>query len=86
MEKKFQRAADKASLLVNYASDDELLEIYSFYKQATEGDNNRVEPWRIQVREHAKWQAWKDLEGTNPDRAAEIYVDLISSLSLQYDI
>jgi acyl-CoA-binding protein len=37
---KFQEAADSAKKLTKRPSDDELLELYALYKQATVGDND----------------------------------------------
>ena len=57
-----------------------LLKIYALYKQATEGDNESKKPSFTDMVARAKWDAWAKLEGTTPDEAKQIYIDLIESL------
>jgi diazepam-binding inhibitor (GABA receptor modulating acyl-CoA-binding protein) len=48
------------------------LDFYKYYKQATEGDCNIPEPYTIYFKAHAKWAAWKSLQGmANEDAMAE---------------
>ena len=57
-----------------------LLKLYALYKQATEGDNESKKPSFTDMVARAKWDAWAKLEGTTPDEAEQIYIDLIESL------
>ena len=57
-----------------------LLKLYALYKQATEGDNESKKPSFTDLVARAKWDAWAKLEGTTPDEAKQIYIDLIESL------
>ena len=57
-----------------------LLKLYALYKQATEGDNESKKPSFTDMVARAKWDAWAKLEGTTPDEAKQIYIDLIESL------
>lgn len=57
-----------------------LLKLYALYKQATEGDNETKKPSFTDMVARAKWDAWAKLEGTLPDEAKQIYIDLIESL------
>ena len=57
-----------------------LLKIYALYKQATDGDNETKKPSFTDMVARAKWDAWAKLEGTTPDEAKQIYIDLIESL------
>ncbi|VDM28290.1 unnamed protein product [Toxocara canis] len=58
----FETAAAKVNLLKTRPSNDELLELYGLYKQATVGDNTISKPW-IDVKGRAKWDAWEGRKG-----------------------
>jgi diazepam-binding inhibitor (GABA receptor modulating acyl-CoA-binding protein) len=51
------------------------LDLYKFYKQATEGDVKGSQPWAVQVTNRSKWDAWKTVEGTSAEDARQGYVD-----------
>ena len=44
-------------------SDDELLMVYSLYKQGTVGDVNTNRPGMLDFKGKAKWDAWEKLKG-----------------------
>ncbi|VDQ08195.1 unnamed protein product [Trichobilharzia regenti] len=44
-------------------SDNELLDLYSFFKQATVGDNNTNQPGLLDMKGKAKWNAWNSRKG-----------------------
>ncbi|KAJ3276818.1 hypothetical protein HDV01_002872 [Terramyces sp. JEL0728] len=54
--------------------------LYSYYKQATEGDQHREAPWKINVESYAKWSAWKELKGMRKDQAMMKYVELLNQV------
>lgn len=64
LQDKFNTAAEDVKKLTKRPSNEEMLEIYGLYKQATAGDNTTSQPWAIQLEASAKWNAWKALEGT----------------------
>lgn len=49
--------------LTQRPSNDEMLELYGLYKQATIGDNTTSSPWAVQFEASAKWNAWNNLKG-----------------------
>ena len=51
------------------------LDLYKFYKQATEGDVKGSQPYMVQVTNRSKWDAWKTVEGTSAEDARQGYVD-----------
>ncbi|KAJ3262349.1 hypothetical protein HK103_002790 [Boothiomyces macroporosus] len=55
-----------------------MYQLYSYYKQATEGDQYREAPWKINVESYAKWNAWKSLKGMRKDQAMTKYVELLN--------
>jgi diazepam-binding inhibitor (GABA receptor modulating acyl-CoA-binding protein) len=67
---KFETAAkeikDSAKANVKM-TDDELLQIYSLYKQGTVGDNNTDKPGMLDFKGKAKWEAWTKIKGTNKE-------------------
>ena len=54
----------------------EKLDFYKYYKQATVGDCNISEPWSINFEAHAKWKAWKSIQGLSKETAMEAYIEL----------
>jgi acyl-CoA-binding protein len=51
------------------------LDFYKYYKQATVGDCNIPEPYTIYYIAHAKWAAWKSLEGMAIEDAMREYIN-----------
>lgn len=60
---------------------EDLLKLYSFYKQATEGDNNEARPGGFDFVAAAKYNAWANLKGMSKEEAIQAYVDLVNALS-----
>jgi len=76
LEKEFQDAAKEISDKMNKtASDDELKEIYSLYKQASVGDINTERPGMLDFKGKAKWDAWNSKKGMSKEEAMQKYVD-----------
>ncbi|XP_035563434.1 acyl-CoA-binding protein-like [Canis lupus familiaris] len=75
----FQAEFDKAAEDVKYfktkPADDEMLFIYSHYKQATVRHVNTEWPWLLNLRGKAKWDAWNQLKGTSKEDAIKPYVN-----------
>ena len=57
-----------------------LLQIYAFYKQASEGDASGKRPGFTDMIGRAKWDAWNEVKGQSSDEAMQGYIDLIESL------
>lgn len=60
-------------------SDEQLLELYALYKQATDGDARCISGISGLVA-MAKFRAWRKLRGVSADEAMERYCDLVDSL------
>jgi diazepam-binding inhibitor (GABA receptor modulator, acyl-CoA-binding protein) len=54
-EADFKTAAEQVKKLKQSPSDQELLQLYSLYKQATIGDVNTDRPGMLYLKEKAKW-------------------------------
>jgi diazepam-binding inhibitor (GABA receptor modulator, acyl-CoA-binding protein) len=79
-QEEFEQAVAQSKQLTERPSNDVLLQLYSFYKQATEGDVNTDRPGGFDFKNIAKWDAWKKLEGKSQEEAREEYVQLVNSL------
>ena len=75
---RFDRAPKKAWELPTRPSNDQLLELYALYKQATEG--NCEGKARGGLKERAKWKAWNKISGTSQSDAMQSYCELVDSL------
>ncbi|KAL9656835.1 hypothetical protein ABK040_004370 [Willaertia magna] len=79
-QQEFENAAAKVKSLKTQPSNEELLLLYSLYKQATVGDCNTSQPSMFNMKERAKWDAWKEKEGMSKEDAMEQYVQLVDEL------
>lgn len=79
-------AAIKASGSSNVKmSEDELLQIYSLYKQGEVGDVNTARPGLADFKGKAKWDAWEKQKGKSKDQAQKEYVELARNLLKKYN-
>lgn len=63
LEARFKKAAEDVNNLQSRPRDDELLNIYGLYKQATVGDCNQPKPGMFQLKEKAKYESWLSKKG-----------------------
>ncbi|ODV58685.1 long-chain fatty acid transporter ACB1 [Ascoidea rubescens DSM 1968] len=80
----FTEKAEAVKTLPKTPDNDELLELYGLYKQATIGDNKTDKPNAFNFKAKYKWEAWKDLEGTSQEEAEELYIKLVDKLIAKY--
>lgn len=77
----FDQAVAESKTLSERPSNDTLLQLYSFYKQATEGDINVDPPSNpFDFVSKAKYEAWAGLKGKTKEQAMQDYIDLIGKL------
>lgn len=77
----FEKAAAESKELAERPSNDTLLQLYSLYKQSTEGDVNVDPPSNpFDFVSRAKYEAWAGLKGKTKELAMQEYVDLINKL------
>lgn len=69
----------------NGPTNDEKLQFYSLYKQATVGKCNVPKPWPTQIVEYAKWNAWFNLGDMTKENAMLSYCDLFIKVSDKYN-
>ncbi|QEC44254.1 acyl-CoA-binding protein [Pseudobacter ginsenosidimutans] len=81
LKSRFEQAVADSKNLTDRPSNDTLLQLYSYYKQATEGDINVDPPSNpFDFVSKAKFEAWAALKGKSKDNAMEEYVELIEKL------
>lgn len=61
-------------------SNDQLLQLYALYKQATEGKNAKPKPGLFDMVGKAKWDAWNQLGDISHDEAKKKYIELVNGL------
>jgi diazepam-binding inhibitor (GABA receptor modulator, acyl-CoA-binding protein) len=76
----FTQAIAESKDLPERPSNDSLLQLYSFYKQATEGDANGEAPAMFDFVAKAKYEAWSSLKGKTREAAMQEYINLVGKL------
>ena len=80
LQQQFERAHADAQALSDRPDDETLLELYSFYKQATEGDVTGEKPSPFQFKARAKFDAWAARSGMSRETAMKAYIKLVNHL------
>ncbi len=82
----FEQATNDASKLLGKIDDDTLLLLYSFYKQATIGDNNTEKPSFFNFRASKKWEAWNSVKGLSKSMAQGQYIKHVKDNMVKYNL
>jgi diazepam-binding inhibitor (GABA receptor modulating acyl-CoA-binding protein) len=80
LKEQFEAAATKSKGLPSQGNET-LLELYSLYKQATEGDVQGEAPSGFDFRGAAKYAAWEKRRGMSSDEAMQAYIELVDRLA-----
>ena len=81
LKEQFEKAIAESKTLSEKPSNDTLLQLYSLYKQASEGDVDIDPPSNpFDFVAKAKYEAWAALKGKTTDEAMQSYVDLVAKL------
>lgn len=80
LESTFENAVKESKQLSERPSNQDLLKLYSLFKQASEGDNTNDAPTGFDFKAMAKHNAWNSLTGTSKEEAMSQYIDLITAL------
>jgi diazepam-binding inhibitor (GABA receptor modulator, acyl-CoA-binding protein) len=81
LKEQFEGAVADSKKLTNKPDNNILLQLYSLYKQSTEGDVNIEPPANpFDFVAKAKYQAWADLKGKTADVAMKEYIELVKKL------
>ncbi|XP_065366514.1 acyl-CoA-binding protein [Calliphora vicina] len=79
-QEEFNKAAEDVKNLKTTPADNDLLELYSLYKQATVGDCNTDKPGFLDFKGKAKWEAWNNRKGMSTADATNAYVEKVKGL------
>lgn len=81
LQARFEQAVADSKSLSDRPSNDTLLQLYSLYKQATEGDINIDPPSNaFDFVSKAKFDAWANLKGKTKEEAMQAYITLVDKL------
>ncbi len=80
----FQAAVERSKQLTRRPSNEELLDLYALFKQATDGDVTGERPGGFDFKAIAKFDAWAGKKGKSKDEAMKEYIDLVGKLVASY--
>lgn len=80
----FNTAVSKSKELIKRPSNEELLDLYALFKQATEGDVTGERPGGFDFKAIAKFDSWASKKGMAKEKAMQDYVLLVSKLQESY--
>lgn len=80
LQENFDKAAEDAKNLKETPKNDQLLELYALYKQATVGDCDTARPGLLDLKGKAKWDAWNHKKGTDSEKAKQDYINNVQNL------
>lgn len=81
LKSEFEQAQATVQKLTQRPDNDTLLELYSFFKQATDGDVVGDKPGPFDFKARAKYDAWEARKGMSRDAAMKSYIKLVDHLS-----
>lgn len=81
LQQQFEAAVANSKTLSEKPGNEILLQLYSLYKQATEGDVNIPPPENFfDIAGKAKHEAWTGQKGKPKEQAMEEYIQLVTRL------
>jgi diazepam-binding inhibitor (GABA receptor modulator, acyl-CoA-binding protein) len=80
----FVSAQTRVKALRQTPASEELLELYSLYKQATAGDVSGSRPGMLDFKGRAKYDAWDARRGVSKERAMQDYIAVVARLEKKY--
>jgi diazepam-binding inhibitor (GABA receptor modulator, acyl-CoA-binding protein) len=80
----FRDAQARVKQLTKRPSNEELLDLYALYKQATDGDVQGKRPGMLDMKGRAKYDAWAGKKSVSRDDAMKSYVSLAGRLAGKY--
>lgn len=80
LKEDFEQASVEVNNLTKRPSNEELLLLYAYYKQATQGDVNEEKPTGFDFKAIAKYSAWEKIKGMSSEDAMQNYIQLVQEL------
>lgn len=84
LQQEFEKAVVRSKELTRKPGNEELLQLYALYKQATEGDVVGERPGGFDFKAIAKYDAWAEIKGKSKDQAMKEYISFVEKLHQQY--
>lgn len=84
LQQQFESAVARSKELTQRPSNEELLNLYGLFKQASEGDVTGDRPGGFDFKAIAKHDAWAELKGKSKEQAMQDYIALMDKLYQQY--
>ena len=81
LKSQFEAAATAAKQTKKKPDNATLLKLYSYYKQATDGDVKGERPGGFDFVAGAKYDAWSKLKGMTADDAMQSYIKQVERLN-----
>lgn len=79
-QEQFDSAQERVKQLSSRPSNEDLLELYALFKQATAGDVTGKRPGMLDLKGRAKYDAWAGKKGRSKDDAMQAYVRVVERL------
>lgn len=80
LQQQFDDAVARSRELTTRPSNEDLLNLYGLFKQATEGDATGERPGGFDFKAIAKFDAWEELKGKSKEQAMQEYISLVDQL------
>ena len=82
LQQQFELAVANSKTLYQKPSNEVLLQLYSLYKQSTEGDvtEDKAPANPFDFVNKAKYNAWSELKGKSKEEAMKGYINLVEKL------
>lgn len=84
LQQQFENAVARSKELTKRPSNEELLNLYGLFKQASEGDVTEERPGGFDFKAIAKHDAWAALKGKSKEQAMQEYISLMDRLYQDY--
>ena len=84
LQQQFEDAVARSKAFTQRPTNEELLQLYGLFKQATEGDVTGERPGGFDFKAIAKHDAWEELKGKTKEQAQQEYVAFVDKLHQQY--
>ena len=81
LKSRFEAATAAAKQTKKKPDNATLLKLYSYYKQATDGDEKGDRPGAFDFVAGAKYDAWSKLKGMTGDEAMQNYIKQVEKLN-----
>lgn len=84
LQQQFEAAVARSKDLTKRPTNEELLDLYALFKQASEGDVTGDRPGGFDFKAIAKYDAWAERKGKSKEDAMKEYITLMDRLYAEY--